>query len=183
MILCYQLCPLDGAKKPWDRANSADRSMGSRWELQAAQLVADQQRALPVKSSWFCVFFIQSATWWWQYRLRIVRPRQDEAGNIKKKTKRCMPVAIYWHIFSWDFFTVGNIWLVVSWYGHFMFLQEILEEVFRELHKVRDEIIDGMFTLVQMIILNQSDHFKRKSRLEPLSHTGYVQCWPLDGTF
>lgn len=30
--------PLDGAKKPWDRANSADRSMVSRWELEAAQL-------------------------------------------------------------------------------------------------------------------------------------------------
>lgn len=27
-----------------------------------------------------------------------------------------------------------------------LFPQEILEEVFRELHKVRDEIIDGMFT-------------------------------------
>lgn len=31
-------CHLDGAKKPWDRANSADRSMVSRWELEAAQL-------------------------------------------------------------------------------------------------------------------------------------------------
>lgn len=40
IILRFLLCPLDGAKKPWDRANSADRSMGSRWELQAAQLVA-----------------------------------------------------------------------------------------------------------------------------------------------
>lgn len=30
-----------------------------------------------------------------------------------------------------------------------VFLQEILEEVFRELHKVRDEIIDGMFSSVQ----------------------------------
>lgn len=46
-----------------------------------------------------------------------------------------------------------------------MFLQEILEEVFRELHKVRDEIVDGMFTLVQIILLNQSDHLKRKSPL------------------
>lgn len=29
---------LDGARKPWDRANSADRSMASRSELEAAQL-------------------------------------------------------------------------------------------------------------------------------------------------
>lgn len=44
MNLFYQLCPLDGAKKPWDRANSADRSVGSRWELVAAQLDAEGQR-------------------------------------------------------------------------------------------------------------------------------------------
>lgn len=33
-----------------------------------------------------------------------------------------------------------------------VFLQEILEEVFRELHKVRDEIIDGMFSSVQTVL-------------------------------
>lgn len=33
------LCCLDGAKKPWDRANSADRSMVSRWDLEAPQRV------------------------------------------------------------------------------------------------------------------------------------------------
>lgn len=27
--------------------------------------------------------FFQGATWWWQYWYRLVRPRQDEAGNIK----------------------------------------------------------------------------------------------------
>lgn len=34
----------------------------------------------------------------------------------------------------------------VLWVIHlFVLHQEILEEVFRELHKVKDEIIDGMF--------------------------------------
>lgn len=39
----YLLRPLDGAKKPWDRANSADRSMGSRWGLKAAQPDAERK--------------------------------------------------------------------------------------------------------------------------------------------
>lgn len=30
----------------------------------------------------------------------------------------------------------------------FVLRQEILEEVFRELHKVKDEIIDGMFNFL-----------------------------------
>lgn len=32
-------CLVDGARKPWERANSADRSMVSRWEVDTPHFV------------------------------------------------------------------------------------------------------------------------------------------------
>lgn len=56
-----------------------------------------------------------------------------------------------------------------------MFPQEILEEVFRELHKVRDEIIDGRFTLLKRI-LNKLDNFRTNSHWLPLAWSGDIKC-------
>lgn len=47
-----------------------------------------------------------------------------------------------------------------SWMIFFLYVcvcfQEILEEVFRELHKVRDEILDGMLNLLYSLLLTHS---------------------------
>lgn len=61
---------LDGAKKPWDRANSADRSMVSRWELEAAQL------DFPLKYDSGCIFFFLKYTF-----LLLCRVRSGGGGN------------------------------------------------------------------------------------------------------
>lgn len=62
-ILKYQrwnwlFCRLDGAKKPWDRANSADRSMVSRWAQPIGYVSVKQKHDSESNGEWFLIFFL-----------------------------------------------------------------------------------------------------------------------------
>lgn len=73
---------------------------------------------------------------------------------LKKKKKKRRPFVVVCLLFNIpfsieDFCSREHLtFCVLTRSSLIVFLQEILEEVFRELHKVRDEIIDGMFTSV-----------------------------------
>lgn len=89
-ILKYQrwnwlFCRLDGAKKPWDRANSADRSMVSRWAQPIGYVSVKQKHDSESNEEWFLIFFFWcivqgTARGRGQWR-RLVRPWQNETGK------------------------------------------------------------------------------------------------------
>lgn len=73
---------------------------------------------------------------------RLVRPRQDETGKLQNySTSELLCFLIY--ILACDHLVIKHTKVNL-----FVVHQEILEEVFRELHKVKDEIIDGTFNLL-----------------------------------
>lgn len=53
----WLFCRLDGAKKPWDRANSADRSMVSRWAQPIGYVSVKQKHDSESNGEWFLIFF------------------------------------------------------------------------------------------------------------------------------
>lgn len=81
----WSFCRLDGAKKPWDRANSADRSMVSRWAQPIGYVSVKQKHDSESNGEWFLIFFFWcivqgTARGRGQWR-RLVRPWQNETGK------------------------------------------------------------------------------------------------------